>query len=156
MEASIDRTSSSETGTEERSSDPALADIKEHWSWVRPALEEIIEDNLFMEVIPEDVYAACKAEDAHLWVTDDGFVVTTVSTDMFSGARSLFLWFAWAKKLGGSEAVSHTGFFEQVARDIKAAFLETRTAHQPVVEYLVGKAGWEVDFTALKKDVRDE
>jgi hypothetical protein len=154
MEAFTAHTSSSEIGTEERSSDPVLADIKEHWGWIRPALEEIIDSTSFLEVIPEDVYAACKAEDAHLWVTDDGFVVTTVSTAMFSGAKSLFLWFAWAKRRGGAEAVRHTAFFEQVARDIGASFVEVRTLNHKLAGYIEKEVGWDLDFISLKKDVR--
>ena len=156
MEDSIDLVSTIEISMEERLSDPVLADIKEHWGWVRPALEEIIESTSFLEIIPEDVYAACKAEDAHLWVTDDGFVVTTVSTAMFSGARSLFLWFAWAKKRGGAEAVRHTAFFEQVARDIGASFVEVRTLNRKLADYVEQEVGWDIDFVSLKKDVRDE
>ena len=154
MEASIAHTSSKETDMEERSSDPVLSDIKEHWWWVKPAIEEIIESTSYLEIIPEDVYAACKAEDAHLWVTDDGFVVTTVSTAMFSGARSLFLWFAWAKKRGGAEAVRHTAFFEQVARDIGASFVEVRTLNRKLADYVEKEVGWDIDFVSLKKDVR--
>lgn len=154
MEASIDRTSCNETATEERSSDPVLTDIREYWHWVRPALEEIIDESQFMDLIPEDVYAACKAEDAHFWVTDDGFVVTTVLTEAYTGARSLLLWFAFARQRGGAEAVSHCAFFEQVARDIGAKYLETRTGTRAVAEYLQQKVGWELELLTLKKDVR--
>lgn len=154
MEASIAHISSKETDTEERLSDPVLADIREYWHWVRPALEEIIDQSPFMDLIPEDVYAACKAEDAHLWVTDDGFVVTTISTAMFSGAKSLFMWFAWAKKRGGAEAVRHTAFFEQVARDIGASFVEVRTFNKKLAEYVEKQVGWELELLTLKKDVR--
>lgn len=153
MEASIDRTSFSETGTGERLSDPVLADIKEYWHWVRPALEEIIDATPFMELIPEDVYWACKAEDAHLWVTDDGFLVTTVTHEVFTGVRSLLVWFAYARRRGGEEAITYISFFEQVARDIGAKYVETKTAHRNIADYLEQKVGWQLELITLKKDV---
>ena len=153
MEDSIDLVSTTEISMEERSSDPVLADIRSHWHWVRPALEDIINESPFMDLIPEDIYSACKAEDAHLWVTDDGFVVTTVSLEAHTGVRSLLLWFAFAKQRGGEEAVEHCAFFEQVARDIGAKYVETKTSTLEVANYLQQKVDWELEFLTLKKDV---
>jgi hypothetical protein len=154
MEASIDHTSCNETATEERLSDWVLSDIRSHWHWVRPALEEIIGEGLFVDLIPEDVYAACKSEDAHFWLSDDGFVVTTVTIEAYTGVRSLLLWFSYARQRGDAVGVKHCAFFEQVARDIGAKYLETKTASLKLAEYLQGKVGWELELLTLKKDVR--
>jgi len=44
---------------EERSDEPQLADIRDHWHWVRDGIQEILEDQKQLTFIPEDVYAAC-------------------------------------------------------------------------------------------------
>ena len=43
---------------EERSDEPQLADIRDHWHWVRDGIQEILEDQKQLTFIPEDVYAA--------------------------------------------------------------------------------------------------
>lgn len=154
MEGCTAPPSTQETDMEEKSSDWVLSDIRSHWYWVRPALEEIIDESLFVDLIPEDVYAACKAEDAHFWVSDVGFVVTTVTTEAYTGARSLLLWFSYARQRGDAVGISHCAFFEQVARDIGAKYLETKTASVKLAEYLQEKVGWELELLTLKKDVR--
>ena len=69
------------------------------------SLEEIIEEDPFLDVLPEDVYTACKTENAHLWITDAGFVVTTFfGGDPYTNKRTLLIWFAWAK-LGGTSVL---------------------------------------------------
>ena len=43
----------------EPSCDPVIADIRDQWDWVRPALLEIKSDTPTITWRPEDVYAEC-------------------------------------------------------------------------------------------------
>ncbi len=153
MEGCTAPPSTQKTDTEEKASDLVLSDIRSHWHWVRPALEEIIDETLFVDLIPEDVYAACKAEDAHFWLSDDGFAVTTVTTEAYTGVRSLLLWFSYARHRGGAVGTKHCAFFGQVAREIGAKYLETKTSSVELAEYLQEKVGWQLELITLKKDV---
>lgn len=140
---------------DEKSRDPVIADIREHWGWVRPGLEEILNEDPFIDVIPEDVFTACKTESAHLWVTDDGFVVTTGLTDPYSGKRTLLIWFAWAKKKGMNIAAQCVGFFEQVAYDAGFSFIEVRTRHEQLGEYIEQSVGWEKETVIYRRDMQN-
>ena len=41
---------------EERSDEPQLADIRDHWHWVRDGIQEILTDQEQLTFIPEDVF----------------------------------------------------------------------------------------------------
>ena len=76
---------------------PARANIREEWAWVKQGIEEILAEQPQLTFIPEDVYAACLNQEAHLWVAPEGFVITTGERDEFTGARTFLVWLAWAK-----------------------------------------------------------
>lgn len=135
---------------------PVFADIRENWSWVRPGLEEIIEEDPFLDVLPEDVYTACKTENAHLWVTDAGFVVTTGLTDPYTNKRTLLIWFAWAKQKGRNIAAECVGFFEQAAYDAGFSFLEVRTRYEQLGSYIESSVGWKRETVIYRRDIRNE
>ena len=61
---------------EEANVAPVLASVRNEWHWVRPAIEELLNDNPDVDAIPEDVYAACKAGVAQLWLIPNGMIVT--------------------------------------------------------------------------------
>jgi hypothetical protein len=96
---------------------PARANIREEWAWVKQGIKEILAEQPQLTFIPEDVYAACLNQEAHLWVAPEGFVITTAERDEFTGARTFLLWLAWAKNRGQSCAIRYLPFFTQLARD---------------------------------------
>lgn len=140
---------------DEKLHEPRLADIRENWSWVKAGLEEIIEEDPFLDVIPEDVFTACKTESAHLWITDDGFVVTTGLTDPYNGKRTLLIWFAWAKKKGMNIAAQCSDFFEQVAEEAGFSFIEVRTRYEELGRYIEDHLGWERETVVYRRDLRN-
>ena len=140
---------------DEKLHDPVLADIREHWGWVRPGLEEIIEEDPYLEVIPEDVFTACKTESAHLWITDAGFVVTTGLTDPYNGKRTLLIWFAWAKEKGRNIAAECVEFFEHAAYDAGFSYIEVRTRHQQLGKYIEESVGWGLETVVYRRDLQN-
>ena len=64
------------------------ASIREHWDWVRVGIEEILAEQPQLTFRPEDVYAMCLKNDAHLWVAPQGFVISTTEVDEFTGNQT--------------------------------------------------------------------
>ena len=124
--------------------EPQLADIRAEWGWVRKGIEEMLGDNEYLGIIPEDVFVACKTGAAHLWITEEGFVVTTGETDMVNGERIFLVWLAWAHKKGGNEAVRWFEFFEDQAREAGFTKFEVRTKYPKLGDYLQQELGFEL------------
>lgn len=124
--------------------DPVVSDVREEWNWVKYGIEEILKEDRNLTFRPEDVYALCVAEQAVLWTTDDGFVVSTGELDPFTGERTFLVWLAWARQRGNNLAVQHRDFFEEAARGAGFTKIEVRSAIPEVRDYLIG-TGWEVD-----------
>lgn len=136
--------------------EPQLADIRAEWGWVRKGIEEILGDNKYLNLIPEDVFVACKTGAAHLWITDEGFVVTTGETDSITGERTFLVWLAWAKKSGGKIAVRWLEFFEDQARQAGFAKFEVRTKYPPLGDYLQNELGFELVTANFGRRITDE
>jgi hypothetical protein len=124
--------------------EPQLADIREEWDWVKPGVEEIVRDDEFLSLIPEDVFAACKSGAAHLWVTEQGFVITTGMTDTITGERTFLVWLAWAREKRNNVAVQWFTFFEDQARKAGFTKFEVRTRYPKLGSYLQNKLGFEM------------
>jgi hypothetical protein len=131
--------------------EPRIANIKQEWHWVRPGLEEIYGMSPHVAEIPEDVYAACMAGHAHLWITDDYFVVTKFGED--NGLRGLHLWHAWAKQRGDKHSLAHHDFFEGLALQNGCQYMQTQTVHQPLVDHFTDRLGYRVKVHILEKDI---
>ena len=56
---------------------PILTHIREEWVWVKRGIEEILAEQAQLTFRPEDVYAACLNEEAHLWVAPAGCASST-------------------------------------------------------------------------------
>ncbi len=101
MEESTSRIDFQETVTQ--GGDPYLADIRKEWDWVSKGVREILEGTPQLTFRQEDVYAACVNGQAMLWITTEGFVVTTVEVDQFTEDRTLLVWLAWARDRGAKK-----------------------------------------------------
>lgn len=130
--------------------DPVLSDVRTEWGWVKYGVEEILEEDRNLTFRPEDVYAACLSNQALLWTTDEGFVVSTGETDPFTGERTFLVWLAWARQRGKNLAVVHRDFFEEAARDAGFTKIEVRSAIPEVRDYLIG-TGWEIDTVVFTR-----
>ena len=132
--------------------DPVVADIRHEWHWVKPGIEEILNADSSLTFLPEDVYAYCKSEAALLWVTDDGFAVTTTETDEFTGDKTFLVWLAWAKSRGANLAVLHYEFFAKRAKEVGFAHIEVRSSVPALQKYLP-ENGWRVATVVYTRDL---
>ena len=139
---------------EEKRADPVFADIRREWHWVKPGIEAILAEDKFLSFRPEDVYAACVGQEAHLWTTDDGFVVTTGETDPFSGERALLVWLAAANEQGQGLVTVHEQFFMQVAREAGFSRLTVRSRVPQMQNYLT-EMGWDIETIVYSRDLDD-
>tara|TARA_X000001382_G_scaffold5992_1_gene4870 strand:+ start:7296 stop:7727 length:432 start_codon:yes stop_codon:yes gene_type:complete len=140
---------------EEPSSEPDLANIREEWGWVKIGLQEILEENKHLTWRPEDVYAACVSGEAALFVAPEGFVVTAIRVDEFTGKKTLFLWAAWAKERGSRNILRYSPFFENVARELECTSLETWTQVDGLEPYLRSE-GWRLDTRIYTRPVHGQ
>lgn len=143
-----------ETDMEGKRADPVFADIRREWHWVKPGIEGILAEDRFLSFRPEDVYAACINEQAHLWITDEGFVVTTGETDPHSGERSLLVWLAAAVYQGQGLVSVHEAFFMRVAKEAGYSRLTVRSRVPKMQNYLT-ELGWDIETVVYSKDLDD-
>ena len=136
---------------EERSDEPQLADIRDHWHWVRDGIQEILTDQEQLTFIPEDVYAACVNGQAQLWVASEGFVVTTGLTDEFTGQRTMLIWIAWAEERGKDCVLKYMSFCSEQASKAGYIEVEVRTPKPFTQRWL--DAGWKLNHSVYTRRV---
>ena len=136
---------------EERSDEPQLADIRDHWHWVRDGIQEILEDQKQLTFIPEDVYAACVNGEAQLWVASEGFVITTGLKDEYARTSTLLIWIAWAEERGKDCVLKYMTFFSEEASKAGYIELEVRTPKPFTQRWL--DAGWELNHFVYTRRV---
>ena len=120
---------------------------------MRPAIEELLNDNPDVDAIPEDVYAACKTGAAQLWVIPSGMFVTRFEYGDFNGEKTLDLWFAWTRARGGRVAPEVHRFLEPYAKANGCEAIEFGTRYQPLINYLCDDLGYRVSTQILRKDL---
>ena len=128
---------------------PKLASIRNEWDWVKPGIEQILNESPQFAYRPEDVYAECINNKAHLWVTDDGFVVTTTEVDELREENFLYIWLAWSTLESSNNAVKHQHFFGEQAIEAGYDGLKSGTSSKKVADYLINKCGWQLDKIEL-------
>ena len=136
---------------EERSDEPQLADIRDHWHWGRDGIQEILEDQKQLTFIPEDVYAACVNGEAQLWVAPEGFVITTGLKDEYARTSTLLIWIAWAEERGKDCVLKYMTFFSEEASKAGYIELEVRTPKPFTQRWL--DAGWKLDHSGYTRRV---
>tara|TARA_R100001079_G_scaffold109475_1_gene82210 strand:- start:1374 stop:1787 length:414 start_codon:yes stop_codon:yes gene_type:complete len=136
---------------EERSDEPQLADIRDHWHWVRDGIQEILTDQEQLTFIPEDVYAACVNNQAQLWIAPEGFVITTGLKDEYARTSTLLIWIAWAEERGKDCVLKYMAFFSEQASKAGYIELEVRTPKPFAQRWL--DAGWELNHSVYTRRV---
>ena len=126
--------------------------IEDNIHWVAPAVEEILEANPQLTFTVADIYLACAQEQATLWTTDEGMVVTTGETDIFTGKRTMLIWLAWAEKRGTNLVSVHQDFFIEQAKLGGFSKLEVRSAVPELKDYILSQ-GWQLDTIVYTRDV---
>ena len=132
---------------------PVLASIREEWHWVRPALEEILEDIPEVGMIPEDVYEECRSGSAQFWKVGKGMLVTKFDRNSYNGEKVLGLWFAWSGDKGSGIGTRAHEFLEPFARANECTAIEFSTHYQPLIDYLCSDLGYRVTCQFLRKDL---
>lgn len=132
---------------------PVMADVRKEWGWVKRGVEEIIKSSSNLTFRAEDVYASCLTQRSILWITHEGFVVSTTDIDMFTDEKIFFIWLAWAKTKGTDIAARHQAFFETVARETGHTKLELRSPHLGLMNYLTQQLGWEINNVSYIKKI---
>jgi hypothetical protein len=133
---------------------PVIEDIRGHWHWIKPEIENILERSPQFTYLPEDVYAACKSGVAQCFVHAGGFVITQIDIDRFTGDKSLVLWLAGAKQRGNDYSGIFSDFFKQVAQSNGCVKVQTSTAVPEVGEHLQG-IGWKLDQIIYTQTLTD-
>ena len=131
---------------------PYLADIRAEWHWVRPGLEEILENDPLVNEIPEDVYAACVNGAASLWITDRYFVVTQMFND--NGKKGCLLWYSWSKDRGAKHSVDGHPFFEQLAINNGCQLMQTQTSKSALADHFIERLGYSLKAMVLVKTLQ--
>lgn len=131
---------------------PRYANILDEWDWIKVGISEILAEQPQLTFRPEDVCVACLDGQAHLWVAEEGFVVTTVEVDEFSGDKTFLLWLAWTKNRGQSCAIKYLPFFCQVARESGYKNIETRTPVSALEGYFLAQ-GWKKDTVIYTREL---
>lgn len=128
---------------------PEIKRIRDYWSTVKPALEDIIQAARIDELLPEDVYAACESGRAFYVHAPEGFVITMVDEDPVTNARELFIWFAWAHEFGGDCVARYSEYFIELAKQLECRYISTKTVFAPVGAHLAER-GWKTGPTEYK------
>jgi len=131
---------------------PVISDICEHFKWVLPGVQEILDDQPQLTCTADQVASACMFGEATLWVTDEGFVISTAEVDTFTGDRTFLVWMAWAKKRGDNCAKKYYKFFSEFAKADGFKQIEVRSAVAALMPKLVSE-GWDIDTIVYTREL---
>jgi len=110
--------------------------IRKEWDRIKPGLEEL--KAKWPELCTwriEDVYADVLAEQAALYMNEDGWAVCKLDTDQYSGKTDLFIWIAYSyeNKRGGILEKYLPSFIE-VAKHLGCSGVSTSSSHPALVK----------------------
>jgi hypothetical protein len=135
-----------------KADNPVETPIEDNLDWVVPAIDEILSETPQLTFTAADVFLACAQNQATLWTTDEGLVVTTGETDIFTGKRTMLIWLAWAKERGNNLVDEHQEFFREQAKLGGFSKLEVRSAVPELKDYILSQ-GWQLDTIVYTRDV---
>ena len=132
--------------------EPVLSNIEDEWARVKPHLDALFAANPRFDTTAEHVYEGCIREEAELWMTPEGFLVTRFLVDEDTGIRTLFLWVccSFGGKLGGVSR--YFPFLEVVAKHTNCKYIETWSAREGMERYLA-RQGYDLYYKAYRKEV---
>ncbi len=112
------------------------SNIREEWDRIKPGLEELklAYPELFNWRV-EDVYAAVLAEQAALYITEDGFAICTLETDQYSSEKALHIWIAYSPETQrGGILKKYLPSFIEVARHLGCTTVTTASNHPALAQ----------------------
>ena len=131
---------------------PSIVRIRDHWPWVYPALQELI-DSTGAGIMPEDVFHWCESGKAVFVLAHEGFVVAAAEVDPVTGAKELLIWFAHANQIGTDCVAQYMPYFMDLAKELGCRYITTKTVFEPVGHHLEER-GWKRGPTEYKLAVR--
>lgn len=131
---------------------PAISDICLHFKWVLPAIQEILDEQPQLTYTASQVATACKDGEATLWISDEGFVISSAEVDVFTGDKTFLVWIAWAKKRGDNCVIKYYDFFRSYAEEAGFKHMEVRTPILELAPYLLAE-GWQVDTVVYTRRI---
>ena len=128
--------------------------IREVWDDIKTGLEFVKGETHEHERL-EDIYAACVNGQATLWTADDispedGFLITQVKREPFSGQRYLLLWVAWCPDEEGAKRFQQ--YVEEVAKEADCSYIEFWTSKKEIRDHGI-KFGYEQITYKCKKEI---
>lgn len=130
----------------------APENIRTYWPVIRPGLE-YIQSECSTEWMPEDIFAACIAGAAELWVDpahNDGFLILQERPLSFEHGKSLLVWVAYLNSGGGVPA--YLPLIEEIARRrgcVKVEFWSPRIGMGRLTE----KHGYAIENVIFSKRI---
>tara|TARA_R110002012_G_scaffold8160_1_gene37730 strand:- start:43 stop:474 length:432 start_codon:yes stop_codon:yes gene_type:complete len=126
--------------------------IRTCWEDIKPGIVEILEQDKFPTIRPEEVYSECVNGRAFLYTSEDGFVILSLEDCKYTQDKTLLIWFGHAHKTGASLWVSHKEWFNNFAKELECNYIEARTKTDKLNSYFL-QTGWELETRVFKKQV---
>jgi len=112
-------------------------DIRKHWDEIKPGLEEIKAEYPALSTWRvEDIYAAVLAEQAVLYIVEEGFAICTMDVDEYSGETDLYIWIAYTWTKNGSMIKKYLPSFIAVAKHLGCKGVTTASNHPALAKIL--------------------
>lgn len=124
----------------ETSSQIYRGDVAKHWDLIRDGLEQIRLDQK-PDWSLDDIYSLCESERAHLFISDDGFVILQVKTRF--GKKHLFGLVAYSRCGDGFNR--YVKEFEDFGRKVGAEYIELWSNRKGWE-----RIGWEKIYTCFR------
>lgn len=132
--------------------EPVLSDINDVWGLIKPHLQNLCDKNPIFGLQPEHIYDDCVRDEANLWMTPEGFLVTRFVTDDGTGVRTLFMWVSCSFTPGADVGAKYLPFFEEVAKYMKCAYIEAWSSRVGMGRYLA-RQGFDEFYRSYRKAV---
>ncbi len=129
-----------------------FTDIRSCWESIKPKIVEILEQDAFPTIRPEEVYSECVNGRASLFTSNDGFVILTSEEDAFIEEKTLVIWLGYAYKKGGSLLVSHKEWFNNIAKELNCQYIVMKTNTEKLSNYFL-QSGWQLESKVFKREV---
>lgn len=102
------------------------------WHIVKPGIEEILDDlnkDLENELwTPEDVYTSIKTGESVLWMSDEGFLVSQVQSDRYTGTKKFFLWIGYSFSPTSDIIITNISQVEGIAKHLGCEIIVFNTS----------------------------
>lgn len=118
-------------------------DIRLQWDTIKPAIQAL-KDRYNLNWRPEDVYGACIAKRAFLYMDGSNFVILHDRINEFTAKVELFVWIAHSEDMNSLN--DYFGDICEIAKGIGADMI-TFSSQRPGFLKVADKKGWRIRET---------